>query len=108
MVIPSMVVHDFHVLRAVMPVKADAPLIVDPDTELAGAIPLELFQAVPAESRQLAQTPRGVQPAQLLQGSILDVRGEGWGAVPPEDALRVRAAEAPDHTSVYRDRTLLS
>jgi len=37
-----MVVHDFYVMRiAVMPVEANAPLIVDPNVVCPGAVALE-------------------------------------------------------------------
>jgi len=43
----SVIVHDLDIERiAMVPAKADAPLIVDPNAVLTGAIPDEFLQAV--------------------------------------------------------------
>jgi hypothetical protein len=49
---------------AVSPNEADTPLIVDPDTVLAGTVSAQRFQAVARKQGQVFQTARG---SQLIQ-----------------------------------------
>ncbi|HWD26690.1 MAG TPA: hypothetical protein VG387_05975 [Rhizomicrobium sp.] len=62
-----MIIHDFHAARAdhtIVPAKADAPLSIDPDTPLTGAVSLELFKPVPGKIRHIGQTCRHTKPIQ--------------------------------------------
>jgi hypothetical protein len=49
-----MVVNDLDIFGAILPYKADPPLIVDPDRVLTGAISLESFKAVARGLTQVA------------------------------------------------------
>ena len=54
MVLPSMVIHDLDVLRAVCgPNEANPPLVVDPDAVLSFSISLQCFQFIARRSPQV-------------------------------------------------------
>ena len=56
-----MVVNEFDVVRVtVVPSKADAPLIVDANTVLSGAITFELFEAVSGRRAEIIQGLCGI------------------------------------------------
>ncbi len=91
------VVHDFDVRWAGGgPAKADAVLIVDPDTVLTGAITLESLQAISGRHAQVIEPPGDLELAQLASRHGGDVR-EASGAAAAGECLRVGIAERDDH-----------
>jgi len=55
-----------------VPLKTNAPLVIDTDTVLTCAIPLELFQLVCRWNEQITDRYGTVQHSQLSQGNLLD------------------------------------
>jgi hypothetical protein len=98
------VVHDLDVVSiAVLPPKANAPLIVDPDTVLAPSVARQLLQAIRRRNPEIVQNFRSIQNQQFPQGDSLD-SPEPPGVPPLEDSLRLFAAEALDHVSIITRR----
>src|ERR1700680_866899 len=84
----SMIVDNLNIMSAMThPPEANAPLIVDPDTYLAGALALEHFEAVSRRDLQVLDRPRCIHLAQLSQGTILNVSRELPAQLALPDAL---------------------
>jgi hypothetical protein len=63
-----MIVNDFHVVSiSVLPIKADPPLIVDPNAVLAVPVAVKLLQSVSREG-QIAQAGGRIQLLQSSEG----------------------------------------
>ena len=57
-----MIINYFHLFRpAIMPEKADPPLVVDADTELTRAIPLQSLQAITRRDPQIFKDSGNLQ-----------------------------------------------
>lgn len=70
-----MVVHDFDVAwprLAVRPLEADAPLLVDPDRELPGAVASQNLKPVAWQGAQRVERGRGVQDGEAARGLALE------------------------------------
>jgi len=81
---------------AVPPRKAKAPLVIDADTVLALAIALQALQAVSRQQRERSHVRSRVQHVQFPQALTLNGLKPAYG-FPAEEALRISAAESPDH-----------
>ena len=93
-----MVVNDLDVMRvAILPAKADPPLIVDPDTVLSSAIALELLEPVARRNTKVVQGFSCVHNHQLPQHDPAEVAGISADRLPVEEAGSVAVAEALDH-----------
>jgi hypothetical protein len=57
--------------RAIRPLKATAPLPIDPDREPAGAVALQRFEPVAWQSSQSGEIRRRVQNGEPLRGLVL-------------------------------------
>src|SRR5207248_1858333 len=104
MLIPSMIVDDFDVPRAVVsPSKADSPLIVDPDAVLPTPITAEFLQPVTGRHTQVIQILRAVEHLQLSLRLCLE-RAELSRRAAPEQLLGVPRGQRPNHLTdiVYR------
>jgi len=93
-----MIVRDLDLVGITMPpLKADPPLIVDPDAVLAGTVAGKLLQAVPGRHAEVVESLGGIEDQQLAQ------RGTLYAGRPPahrlslEDLLRIPVPEALDH-----------
>jgi hypothetical protein len=63
-----MVVYDFNVVRfGAAPAETDAPLIIDPDTVLPGAITFQFLQSIPRRHSQVIKAIGRVEQKQLAQ-----------------------------------------
>lgn len=70
-----MIIDNFHIVRvAVVPAKANAPLIVYPDAVLTFAIALQRLEPISWRHRHLPKVGRGMQDQQFAAGVALDVR----------------------------------
>jgi hypothetical protein len=68
-----MIINDFHAESVVaFPSEADAPLVIDANTELACTVPLERFQAIPRRRSQVLQPSRRIEDFQLSPGNPLN------------------------------------
>src|SRR5690606_13087556 len=99
----SVVVDDPDVVRiAIMPAKAHAPLVVDPDAVPAPEVALQSLQAVRRRNPQVLQTRGVVEHAQLPPGDPLDrPRQTPRGDAGP-NPFRFPVGEIPDHGN-YND-----
>lgn len=69
-----MVVHDFDMVRiALMPAKADAPLVVNADAVLAFSVAFERFQPVRRRNPQLIEIGDVIEHAQFTARDVLDI-----------------------------------
>ena len=97
----SVIIYDLDVIRiAAGPPEADAPLIVDPDTMLAGTVALQFLQPVAGRHSQILQRLSGINSHQLPQHGALERRGIASDALPVEESLRVPIGEALDHRGI--------
>jgi hypothetical protein len=71
----------------IVPYKADAPAVIDPDAILSRSIPCELFEAIGRGDLQIRESMGIVEHAQFPQGHLLDVRRQPSGALAGEDLL---------------------
>src|SRR5216684_9228357 len=94
---PLVIIHDLDFIGvAVAPYKAKAPLVIDADAVLALAIALQSLQSVPRQQRERAHIRRRVKHVEFPQALTLNGL-EPAHRFPAEKALRISAAESPDH-----------
>jgi hypothetical protein len=68
-----MVVHDLHVVGvAAAPREADAPLIVDPNAELARAIAAQRLKAIARGNPKVVQSDRSVELLEFAPRDTFD------------------------------------
>lgn len=80
-----------------VPAEADAPLVVDADAVLAGAVSGELFEAVAGWDAEVGERFGGVEDEQLPEDATLEVGGPAPDGAPFEELLGVVVPEALDH-----------
>ena len=69
-----MIVNDLDLMRiAVLPSKANAPLIVDPNTVQPSALPSQLLQSVARRNAQIIESLGGIDDDQLAQHGALEL-----------------------------------
>src|SRR5579884_561022 len=96
--VASMVVDDLNVVSvAVSPSKADAPLIVDPNTMLACAIPSELLESIAWRPPQVVQLFGRVHQPKLAEHDALEVGRKAPHRFPTEKPFGVAISERVDH-----------
>lgn len=92
-----MVVHDFDVFRAGDgPDETCAPLPIDADAVLAGAVVFQCFKLIARWRAQEFQRVCSVELGKLADGHLLD-GAEAPRVAALEQRLRILAVEAPDH-----------
>jgi hypothetical protein len=70
----SVVIHDFNIFcPRFRPMKADAPLIVDTNAILAGAVTLECFQSIAGRYPQVLKSAGNFELSQLPSGYRCDI-----------------------------------
>ena len=95
-----MVIDEFNLVNiAVLPDKAHAPPVVDPDAVLAEAIVDESFQIVAGRHGQSFQSGRGIELEEFPERNPLGVGAEPLGGSTLEDILGVTVTKALDHLS---------
>jgi hypothetical protein len=68
-----MVVHDFHFVSVpVAPSEANAPLIIDTDTELSFSLTLQVLEAISGRYHERGDVVRRIEHNQLSEGGTLD------------------------------------
>src|SRR5207248_2253000 len=82
------------------PHEANPPLIVDPNTVLAGAVGPEAFQTISWRNAQVAQIDGPVEQAQLTQGDVLNIRRQASASFAVPDAGCLGIAKAQDHVCI--------
>jgi len=97
-----MVVNDLHVIGiAIFPAKADAPLIIDANTVLPGAIPVKLLQPIAGWGPEINEGLGRINDRQLAQHGTLKLAGKSSDRLTTEQRFRVPIAEALDHAESY-------
>jgi hypothetical protein len=89
-----MIIDNLDIVGIVIdPSETNAPLIVDPNAHLPGALVLEPFEPVPRRVPEVLNRARCVQLAQLPQSPILDIRWEPPAGLSPPDPFRLLIPE---------------
>src|SRR5256885_526431 len=93
-----MIIHDFNRESvAALPLKANAPLIVNSDAVLPFAVSFKRFQPIARWLAHVAQLPGLIQKKKLSPGDSLNLRRKPPGAFVIEQPLGFRASKAPYH-----------
>jgi hypothetical protein len=93
-----MVVDDFDMRRSsLIPYKADAPLIIDPDRILSLAIRSKRFEAIAGRDAKVTQGARLIQKTQFSERNVLDVRRQFSAPAAAPDQFRFGIGEALNH-----------
>jgi len=82
---------------AAVPAEADAPLVVDADAVLAGAVSGESLEAVAGWDAEVGERLGGVEDEELAEGAALEVGRPSPAGAPLEELLGVTVPEALDH-----------
>ena len=82
---------------AIFPSKTDAPLVINANAVLAGAIALEFLQPVARRDAKVLELLRSVNQAELPQHEAEELGGKAADALTLEQPLRVAVGEAGDH-----------
>jgi hypothetical protein len=91
------IVDDLDVMRAITPpTEADPPLIIDPDTELAGSKAFQRLQPIAGRDPQVIQARRNLELAKLAPRHGLDIH-EAPDKIAVCQRLGIAALEGPDH-----------
>jgi len=94
----SMIIHNFNVMRVLaLPAEANAPLVVDADAVLSGAVALQGFQVIAGRQPQVAQLARTVKLRELAERHALDLRRQTVVAPPLPQPLGLPAGETGNH-----------
>ena len=82
---------------AIAPFEANAPLVVDPNAVLTGAVSAQSFQSIGRRHAQILQGLRPVEHSQLAQGNLLNVGRQPARPLPLKDLLCFCVLETLDH-----------
>ena len=82
---------------SVSPTKADAPLVVDPNAVVAGAIATELLQPIARWDPQIVELRAGIELDELASRHPLQLPRPLPHGSAAEDPLRVPVGEGLDH-----------
>src|SRR5262245_57975866 len=94
----SMIVHDLDAFRSVRrPAETDAPLPVDPNTELASAVAFERLELIARWRTQVIEPHRRVQHIELAFRHGLKGPPVRRADTVAEEPLSRPVSEAPDH-----------
>lgn len=100
-----MIVNDLDLMGITcLPSEADAPLVVDPDTVLPGALPSKPLEPVPWRATQIIERLSGINDDQLAQHGALKLARISADAFPLEEPLSVLITEALDHFAKIKCR----
>jgi hypothetical protein len=105
--ISLVVVDDLDILGAsIRPNEADAPLLIDSDAMLAGAIILEGFKLIAGRHSQVAQHLGIVQHSQLPQRGLLDILWQLPAEFATPYPLGLGTPETDDHEGTITLRAI--
>ena len=89
-----MVIDDFDFMGvSFMPAEADAPLVVDADAPLSGAVAGELFKTIAGRDPQKIKPGSRMELLQLTLGGSLCILRQLCGEPSPKELLRFLAVE---------------
>jgi hypothetical protein len=93
--------HERHLVRIpLVPAKADAPLVVDANAMLSGAIAFQLLESVAGRHAQIVQCLCGVHDHQLAQHGTLKPARETTHRLAAKEPFRIPVPEALDHPTI--------
>jgi hypothetical protein len=96
--VSSVVIDDLYTVSvSLLPDKANAKLVIDPDTVQAVAVPLQGFQAVTGRPIQVLERGCGIQHPKFSQGRLLNHRRDFFDRLQIKQPLGLFALEGPDH-----------
>jgi len=90
-----------------VPPEADAPLVVDPDAELPGAVSDEPLEAVARWHAKVREVHGRVQLAQLAERNPLDVWRETACRLSLEEPSGFPVPKAPNHVAIVTRRVII-
>jgi hypothetical protein len=92
------IVNDLNLVGiAILPAKADAPLLVHANTVLAGAIASELLQSIARRHAEVVELLGRVHRHQFAQHRALEIRGIAPDWFASEQSLGITIGEGVDH-----------
>jgi hypothetical protein len=92
------IVHNLNIVGVAIPSEADAPLVIDPNAVLPGAIPAKGFKTIAWRDTKVVQPGRRIEQLQLAPRDTLE-RPEAPHRKIAKEALRVPIAKALDHAA---------
>ena len=93
-----MIVNDLNLVGiAILPPKADAPLLVHANTVLAGAIAPELLQSIPRRHAEVVELLGRIHRHKFAQHGALEIRRIASDWLPNEQPLGIAIGEGVDH-----------
>ena len=94
-----MIVNNRNLVRiAIFPLKADAPLIIDPNTVLSSAIALELLQSIAGRGSEIFERFSSIHDDQFPEHGPLQFRRVSPHRLAEKQAFCVPVTEALDHS----------
>jgi hypothetical protein len=93
-----MIVNDLDLIGiAILPSKADAPLLVHANTVLAGAIAPELLQSIARRHAEVVELLGRIHRHQFAQHRALEIRRIASDGLASEQSLGIAIGECVDH-----------
>ncbi len=93
-----MIVDDLNLVRiTILPSKADAPLVIDSDAVLAGAITFQLLQAISRRHPKILEGFGGIDQDEFAQHRPLEIPRIPANSFAPKQARGVPITEALNH-----------
>jgi hypothetical protein len=83
-----------------LPAETDAPLVVDPDTVLPGAVAHEFLQAVARWHTQVREINGGIELAELAERDALNVWRKTPRRLSLEEPSGLPVPKAPNHAGI--------
>jgi hypothetical protein len=94
----SVIVDDLHLVGiAILPAKADAPLLVHANTVLAGSIAPELLQSITRRYAEVAELLGRVHRHEFAEHRASEIRRISPDRLAGEQSLGVTVGEGVDH-----------
>lgn len=93
-----MIVNNQDLVRiAILPTKADPPLLIDANTVLSGPIAFKSLEAIARRRSEIAKGLGGIHDDELSEHGALQVAGIVSHRLAPKEPFRIPVPEALDH-----------
>lgn len=79
------------------PAKTNAPLLIDPNAVLSGAIASQLLQPIPRRYAEFVQPHGGIENAEFAQHDAPQISGKAPHRLAPPQSLSIAVAKAAVH-----------
>lgn len=98
-----MVIDNFNIGRPHLgPAKTNAPLVIDADTMLTGAITLQPFKTIAGRRSQVLKFSRRIDHIEFARSNFAEAPPLGRNLAVREEQLHLLICEASDHSAVTR------